>query len=61
MPDWQGNIMEPSARPRILLETVAEDTAMAATLQISSIEAQHIDRIHQNGPIIGSANIGKPA
>jgi hypothetical protein len=48
MLDWQGNIMEPSARPRILLETVAEDTAMIAALQISSIEARHIDRIHQN-------------
>jgi hypothetical protein len=55
MIDWEGRMSEPSQRPIILLETVAEDTAMAAPLCISSVETQMIDTLLNSSRVIGSA------
>jgi hypothetical protein len=60
MTDWQGNISEPAQRPRILLEAVPEDTAMAASLCISSVETQRLDSLFDARRVIGSATTSKP-
>jgi hypothetical protein len=55
MLDWEGRMSEPSQRPQILLETVAEDTAMAASLCISSVETQMINTLLNSSQVIGNA------
>jgi hypothetical protein len=60
MTDWQGNISEPAQRPQILLEAVPEDTAMAASLCISSGETQKLDSLFDARRVIGSATTSKP-
>jgi hypothetical protein len=60
MLDWEGQIAEPAQRPCILLENVSKDTAMAASLCISSVESQMIDNIFQSCQTIGSYDASKP-
>jgi hypothetical protein len=55
MLDWEGHMSEPSQQPRILLETITEDTAMAASLCISSVKTQMIDTLLNSSVVIGSA------
>ena len=45
MLDYEGNITEPSQRPRILLETVTEDAELVASMCVSAVEAQAIDSL----------------
>ena len=45
MLDWEGNIVEKQHRTQILLSEVNEDMAMAASVQISSVESAMIDRV----------------
>jgi hypothetical protein len=56
MLDHLGNITEPAHRPRILLDDIQEDYAMAASLCISSLEALHLDTLFENCSIIGDDN-----
>ena len=43
MLDWEGNMRKPKDRQQILLSDIAEDTAMTASVQVSSIESRMID------------------
>jgi hypothetical protein len=43
MLDWEGNMVERRDRKQILLSDIAEDEAMAASVQIGSIEVQAVD------------------
>ena len=44
MLDWEGNMVERQHRTKILLSEVKENEAMAASVQVSSIESRAIDR-----------------
>jgi hypothetical protein len=44
MLDWEGNMIEKKHRTQILLSDIVEDSKMAASVQISSIESRAIDR-----------------
>jgi hypothetical protein len=45
MLDWEGNMVEKKHRTQILLSKVEESEAMAASVQVSSIESRAIDRV----------------
>jgi hypothetical protein len=45
MLDWEGNMIEKKHRPKILLSKVEENEAMAASVQVSSLETREIDRV----------------
>jgi hypothetical protein len=47
MLDWEGNMIKKQDRGQILLSEVHEDTALAASVQISSIESRMINNIFQ--------------
>ncbi len=44
MLDWEGNMVERKHRTKILLSEVEDNEAMAASVQVSSIESRVIDR-----------------
>jgi hypothetical protein len=44
MLDWEGNMVERKHRTKILLSEVEDNEAMAASVQVSSIESRAIDR-----------------
>ncbi len=41
--DWEGNIVEPKNRPKIILSEVQDDEAMTAVTMVSSVESQAVD------------------
>lgn len=43
MVDWEGNMVQAKDRVRLLMEDVADDPAMAAVVQIGSVESSVID------------------
>ena len=45
MLDWEGNMVERKHRTKILLSEAEENEAMAAFVQVSSIESRAIDRV----------------
>jgi hypothetical protein len=45
MLDWEGNMIERKDRVQILLSDIQEDVAMAASVQVSSAEANVIDTL----------------
>jgi hypothetical protein len=45
MLDWEGNVIEKKHRTKILLSEVEENEAMAASVQVSSLETREIDRV----------------
>jgi hypothetical protein len=45
MLDWEGSMIEKKDRAQILLSEISEDTAMAASIQISSVESKTIDSV----------------
>jgi hypothetical protein len=45
MLDWEGNMITKRDRQQILLSEIQDDTAMAASIEISSIEVQAIDSV----------------
>jgi hypothetical protein len=47
MLDWEGNKITKKDRVQVLLSEVAEDTALAASVQISSVENCAIDTVLQ--------------
>jgi hypothetical protein len=47
MLDWEGNKITKKDRVQVLLSEVAEDTALAASVQISSVENCAIDTVFQ--------------
>ncbi len=52
MLDWEGNMVESRDRPKVLLSDIAENPAMAASVQIGSIEEQAIDRIMGSNSVV---------
>ena len=51
MLDWEGNMVQKKDRVRILLSEVAEDAAMAASVQVSSTEAKAIDNVFKSNNV----------
>jgi hypothetical protein len=45
MIDWKGNMIEKSYRQQLILSEIDEDTAMASSVQIGSIEVKAIDLV----------------
>jgi hypothetical protein len=43
MIDWEGNLIEKIHRKRIILSDIADDTAMAASVKIGSVDTRLID------------------
>jgi hypothetical protein len=43
--DWEGNVIEARDRQHVLLSEIVPDTAMAASVQISSTEMAAVDRV----------------
>ena len=50
MLDWEGGMVEPRDRQQVLLSDIADNPAMAASVQIGSIEERTIDRLIENNP-----------
>jgi hypothetical protein len=44
MPDWEGNLIEEKHRKRIILSDIEDDTAMAASVKIGSVETRLVDQ-----------------
>ncbi|GAF79741.1 unnamed protein product, partial [marine sediment metagenome] len=55
MLDWNGNMVEPKDRVRVLLSDIEEDTAMVASATVSMVETQAIDRIASEAGFLGEA------
>jgi hypothetical protein len=45
MLNWEGNMIKKKDRTQILLSEISEDTAMAASIRISSVESKTIDSV----------------
>ena len=43
MLDWEGHMIQKTDRQQILLSDIAEDTDLAASVQVGSIELRAID------------------
>ena len=43
--DWEGKMVEPKDRVRILLADIDDDPAMISAAQVSAVESQRIDEI----------------
>jgi hypothetical protein len=43
MLDWKGKLIEEKHRKRIILSDIEDDTAMAASVKIGSVETRLID------------------
>jgi hypothetical protein len=48
MLDWEGNIIDKKDRQQLLLSDIQEDTFMAASIQIGSIETKAIDTVMES-------------
>jgi hypothetical protein len=46
--DWEGNVIDTKDRQHVLLSDIVEDTVMAASVQIGSIEITAIDRVMES-------------
>lgn len=53
MLDWEGRIVEPKDRVRILLSEIQEDTAIVSSATVSTIEMQAIDTITTEAGFLG--------
>lgn len=53
MLDWEGRIVEPKDRVRILLSEIQEDTAIVSSATVSTIEMQAIDTITTEADFLG--------
>lgn len=51
MLDWEGNLIEPAARQKFMLEDIIEDETISSTLAISELEANAIDAIFEHADI----------
>ena len=61
MLDWEGNMVDPKHRTKILLETVSDDTAMIQSLQVSSAEAALIDSVFQEEATCSCSDCREPS
>jgi hypothetical protein len=59
MLDWEGNMVKSRDRPKVLLSDIAENPAMAASVQIGSIEEQAIDRIRGSNSVLEESEEAK--
>ena len=53
MIDWDGQLVEPKDRVRVLLNDIVEDTAMISDAHISSVESTRIDSVASTSAIMG--------
>lgn len=60
MLDWEGNIVAPRDRIRIVLDQLPDDHIMASSVQVSSVENSIIDRRFYTEPIPEDDNTTKP-
>ncbi len=57
MLDWEGNMVTKKDRVQVLLADIAEDTAVAASVQISSVENSLIDSVLQRSHIASEEKV----
>eukprot|EP00980_Cylindrotheca_fusiformis_P023992 scaffold11310_cov84-Cylindrotheca_fusiformis.AAC.1 len=59
MLDWEGQIIEPCARVRFVLDDVPSDDAMVQSLQVSSAETAFLDSAFESRPSVSECDAGE--
>ena len=60
MVDWEGDVVQAKDHARILAEDPPEDVAMAAALQVGSVESQMIDNVIREHETKSEENLNMP-
>lgn len=60
MLDWEGKLVAPDDRPRIILDNIEDDDDMDASMAVCAVESKVIDRIATTRPTIAATTVDQP-